>query len=194
MTTIYLLRHGEYQNPKNVAPFRLSGFSLSKTGKKQAEETAAYLTNKKISVIYSSPVLRCKQTAKIIGNRLVLKPKISRLIIETDSPFQGSPKTRFKNWWAESTTHPFHLKHGGETIEKIALRFSKFIAIVLKRHSGENILVVSHGEPSMILIYQLVDNSWKKYLRQTKTNIPKGGLAKLEFKGHQLKEFSQINY
>ena len=192
MTTIYWARHGEYQNPNNVNPFRLTGFPLNQKGKQQSEQIANYLLDKKISAVYSSSILRCKQTSRIISKKLHLKPKYSKLILETNSPLKGSPKTRLTNWWAETLQHPFHLKHGGETLEDIFSRVNKFFQAILKRHQNQNVLVVSHGEPTMILVYHLVDNNHKKYFEQSKPNISKGGLVQFKFKGNQLTDFKQI--
>jgi len=98
MTTIYWARHGQYYNPKDVNPFRLPGFPLDNKGRQQSQKIANYLTKKQISVIYSSPILRCKQTANIIGKKLKIKSKFSSLILETNSPCQGSSKNRLTNW------------------------------------------------------------------------------------------------
>jgi broad specificity phosphatase PhoE len=194
MTTIYLARHGQYQNPKKVAPFRLPGFPLSQKGKQQSRKLADYLSNKKITHIYSSPLIRCRQTANIIAGKLHLKPQFSRLIIEIDSPWQGTSKSRFDSWWYNSTTHPFHLKHGGETLDQVVKRTTRFIKKILTKHPNKNLLVVSHGEPIMLMIHQFVDHDPSKYHQATRPLIPKAGFAKLEFQKDKLTNFTQINY
>lgn len=46
MTTIYLIRHAEYLNPRNIAVFRLPGHSLSEYGRTQMSGVAELLMDK----------------------------------------------------------------------------------------------------------------------------------------------------
>ncbi|MBL7159755.1 histidine phosphatase family protein, partial [Candidatus Microgenomates bacterium] len=50
-TTIYLVRHCEYENPRRVVPGRLPGFPLSAEGKENAKLLANYFKDKKIAAI-----------------------------------------------------------------------------------------------------------------------------------------------
>ena len=195
MTTIYLLRHGDYQNPKKLTPFRLPGFPLSSQGKKQASQIAKLLKTKNIDHIYSSPILRTRQTANIVAKVLNLKPNFSTLLSETDSPLQGTPKKHLKLLtWSEIFTHKDHLQKGGETLDSVALRTSKIVKQVLKAHSGKTILLVSHGDTCMTMIYQQVDHDANQYLKQSRPNIPLTGLVKFQFKNQKLINFTQLNY
>ena len=63
MTTYYLVRHG-------IKVSQAEDTSLSELGIKQAELTAGFLSNLNISAIYSSPLKRTQQTAKIISDYL----------------------------------------------------------------------------------------------------------------------------
>jgi len=67
-TTIYLLRHGQVENPKRVVKERLPGFPLSEVGREEGKEIAQFLARKNISAVYYSPLLRTKQTAQIIAS------------------------------------------------------------------------------------------------------------------------------
>ena len=194
MTIIYLLRHGEYKNPKKIVPFRLPGFALSQKGKNQIKKIAKDLADKNITAFYSSPILRCKQTAKIIGRALKIKPQFSNLLIEVKTPYQGMDIKKFKAKTEDMFIGPFHLKNNGETIKKVFLRANKFLNKVFKKHKNKNVLIVSHGDVLMTLIYALVEKDINKYFEKTKDYIPKAGLAKLEFEGKKLKNFKQINY
>jgi len=66
-----LVRHGEYINPDNIVPWRLPHFLLSEDGIKNIE------------IIYSSPIFRAKQSAKIIADKLNKKLiKIEKIIFQ----------------------------------------------------------------------------------------------------------------
>lgn len=92
MTTIYFVRHGEYKNLDNIVPWRLPHFPLSNKGKEDINEDANYFKDKNIEVIYSSPVLRAKQSGKILGKRLNKKVIISSLVSEVRTPLQNKHK------------------------------------------------------------------------------------------------------
>ena len=144
MTRIYLVRHGEVYNPKNLCYGRLPRFGLSKTGVKQAEKLHKYFLSKKISKIYASPLLRSRQTAKIISGGTV-PLSFSKKIIEIDlRNFQG------KDWdFAISTRN--NIKSKGkfpdETYQHVQDRVVSKIMQIAKRHPNENIVVVMHADP-----------------------------------------------
>ncbi|MBU1085482.1 MAG: histidine phosphatase family protein [Candidatus Beckwithbacteria bacterium] len=194
MTIIYLARHGEYENPDKIIPFRTKRIPLSKKGKAQSNQIAHYLFNKNITVIYSSPLLRTKQTAEIIAEKLNLKLRFSKLILETRSPFQGMNLKKFKNKKFITFRHPYHIKNKGETLDEIFKRANKLFQRVLEKHKDQNVLLVSHGDPCMAIIYGLATNDINNYFQDSQTYIPKGGLAKFDFENTTLKHFSPLNY
>lgn len=122
MADIYLLRHGHYQNYRNIIPFRLPGFSLNNDGIKEAELASKYLVDKKISYIFSSPILRCRQTAMIVAKKLHLKFKISTLITETISPYQGMSLAKYSFKEMPTFIQTYHQKNQGETYQQIYTR------------------------------------------------------------------------
>ena len=68
-TDILFIRHAEVMNPDNVFYARLARFKLSEQGLKDAEAAAAALAEEPLAAIYTSPMLRAKQTARIIARR-----------------------------------------------------------------------------------------------------------------------------
>ena len=91
-TRISLVRHGHVNNPDDIFYGRLPGFKLDSNGRLEAVRTAEALKNKKIDGVYSSPMLRARQTAnEILKFHPRLELKISALITEVFSPFQGQP-------------------------------------------------------------------------------------------------------
>jgi probable phosphoglycerate mutase len=68
MSILILVRHGEAQNnTKDVLTSSINGYPLTKRGVEQAEATASQLKTIKISGMFSSPLERTMQTAKIIN-------------------------------------------------------------------------------------------------------------------------------
>lgn len=150
MYSIYLLRHCEYHNPRSILPGRLP-VPLSETGRAQAHRLKEHFINKNIAKVYSSAVLRTRETAEIIADNKI--PIIfDQRLLETASAYQG--------FWEENRHddgfHFFSHRHelGGENLEEIQKRMTHFWDEVAK-NTQENIIIVSHGDPLMAL-YQKI--------------------------------------
>ena len=69
--TIYLVRHGEVYNPRNIIYGNLPGYSLSKNGILQIQNVADQLFDKTNNpIIFSSPLERAIESAEIISSKL----------------------------------------------------------------------------------------------------------------------------
>jgi len=153
-TTIYFLRHGEVHNPKKILYGRLPRFSLSTQGRKKIKELADFFYKENVNIIYTSPMLRARQTTELLVARLGINSKVSRLLTEVKFSFAGISLVEF-----EKTIQPKlygleyieYIKEGSETIEQIERRMLRFLNLVRKKHKGQKILAVSHGDPMMIL-------------------------------------------
>lgn len=150
-TIIYFLRHGEVENPKKILYGRLPGFSLSESGKREIGKVAQEIKDKNIEYLYTSPMLRAKETAQIIGKQLKLKPKISRFLIESKLLHTGMPLEIFKKYIQPELYGEKYVKLGQESSQAQAERMYRFVKMVITRNIGKNILAVSHGDPIVIL-------------------------------------------
>lgn len=150
-TTIYFVRHGKVYNPTNVWYGRLPRFGLAQEGRQQIEQTAEFLKKENIDRIYTSPLLRAKQTADIIKQKLKL-PKIyfSKDIMEIKSSLQGNSFAYIKSIDYDVFASPGR-DVKGETIEEIANRMQQFMHKMIKKHPGKKIVAVGHGDPIMLV-------------------------------------------
>lgn len=155
-TNIYFVRHGEVENPQKVWYGRLSGFPLSKTGKKRMEDAGDKLKDKNIDIIYSSPLLRARQSSEIIRQKLNLKKThYSQKILEVKSSLQGEPLSALdKIKFSVFKSPDNNVK--GETIDECLRRMENFINNCLQKHQGKNIVVVSHGDPIMVVRAKII--------------------------------------
>lgn len=150
-TNIYFIRHGAVENINKIWYGRLPYFHLSNIGETEIEKVSKFLLNKHIDIIYSSPLLRAKQSAQIIRKKLgISKIHFSQNILEVDSSFQGSPLS-YLSTIQYKVFAAYDNKVIGETIEQLSQRMQKFILQIVKQYKGENIVVVSHGDPIMIV-------------------------------------------
>ena len=62
-TVISFVRHGEVYNPDDIIYGRLCGFRLPEKGNYQAVKAAETLNGSQLAAIFSSPLLRARQTA-----------------------------------------------------------------------------------------------------------------------------------
>ncbi|MBZ0306926.1 MAG: histidine phosphatase family protein [Anaerolineae bacterium] len=150
MTTIHFVRHGEVHNPQDILYARLPRFRLSDRGRAQVQSTAGYLKDRPIAAIYSSPMLRARQTAAVIAAPHSLKVSINRLLNEIHSPYQGKPHD-----FLESIDWNLYenLEKGYERAEDIMNRVQTFTARMRKKHAGQEIVAVTHGD--VVLFVQM---------------------------------------
>lgn len=146
-TDILFVRHAEVHNPENVFYARLSRFRLSEQGLKDAEVTAKALAEEPLAAIYTSPMLRAKQTARIIARQHPGLPVLeTRRLIELRTHFQGQQ-------WAKMPRHPnfYDPEAGDETVQQVFLRMQRLMFDLVREYPGCSVLCVSHGDPIKIL-------------------------------------------
>jgi len=144
MTHIHLVRHGLVNNPQDVFYGRLPRFRLAPQGIDQARQSAVYLGGKPVIALYSSPLLRARQTAREIQGLIPLKRiGVSRLIIEIHSPFEGRPFAEIGALKGDVYSHT------GPPYEQpldILARTLRFFKRSVHRYEGRHIAAVTHGD------------------------------------------------
>ncbi len=144
-TIISFVRHGEVYNPHNICYGRLPRYRLSENGRNQAAATSQILQSQGVTAVYSSPMLRARQTARIIREMLGL-PMVHRSanLIESYYPFEGQPcAVVAARGWDVYTGSPPEYEQPGD----IVARMTKFIRLARRKHGGGHIIAVSHGDP-----------------------------------------------
>lgn len=176
----FLLRHGEaLSNTKNIISSwpEKHHFPLTKKGKSQIEGLTKEIKKEGIDLIFSSDLLRTKQTAEIISKALKIKPVYDKRLREYDfGALNGSSLDYFRNLF-EDQLKRFHLKpKKGETYNDIMERMYSFLKEKERKHKDMNILVVSHQLPIILLLGKLEGLSNKKiYEKYIKTDRVKNG-------------------
>lgn len=145
-TTISLVRHGHIVNRERVFHGRLSGFPLSAEGVAQAEAAARFLQDRPIAAIYSSPMLRARQTAEIIQTAFSEPPPIEEepLLNEIYSPFDGRPHAEM-----EGRDWDFYtgIDAEYEQPEDILNRVLAFMRRTRRLYTGKHVVGVTHADP-----------------------------------------------
>lgn len=142
---IFFVRHGEVHNPGAIFYGRLPRFRLSALGERQAEAARRFLAGEPLAAIYTSPLLRARQTGRIIARGHQAVPvKTTRAIVEIRSHLQGTPTAAL-----DQTGWNFYeprLHDDDESIADIAARIETFCRLVEHRHPGRAVVAVTHGD------------------------------------------------
>jgi probable phosphoglycerate mutase len=148
-TVLLFVRHTEVHNPHNVVYGRLPRFGLSPRGRAQAERIAAFLAELPLAAIYTSPLLRARQTARAIAARHPhLRVRQARALLEIRTGWQGTPNKDVP----KGTSFYLHRRaEDDESIEDVLARLQAFVRRLLHRHAGEIVVCVGHADPIAIL-------------------------------------------
>jgi broad specificity phosphatase PhoE len=144
-----MVRHAEVQNPKDIVYGRLPRFGLSERGWSQAEAVARLLSTRNAEAVYTSPLLRARQTTEVIvrespGATL----RRSKFLPEVLTGYQGSPNSILGGGFTFYT--PVKTE-GDETMEDVLSRMTRFLGMIVRRHAGRDVIAVSHADPIAIL-------------------------------------------
>jgi probable phosphoglycerate mutase len=150
---IFLVRHGETEWNRINRFQGISDISLNTKGIAQVEALAQALKDETIDVVYSSPLIRARETAKAIRH---FHP--SSLYFEEeglkemdlgdfegmDAPHWAKQYPEFRKQWRES---PSSIKlPGGESLKGVQIRAVKTLERIIQSHSPETtLLICSHN-------------------------------------------------
>ncbi len=186
----YLLRHGHsLRQIKRIASCwpEKEPFPLTEEGKNEVRATAKKLKNKKIDLIFSSDLLRTKQTAEIIskeiGAKIIFDKRLREYNVgifngkDPQLPWQYLEK---KKDWIKSKIPE------GESLADLRNRMYSFLKEVNERYQEMNILIVSHELPLTILEGTLKARPLEEILELRRNGkiktIKTGEQRKIEFK------------
>jgi broad specificity phosphatase PhoE/ribonuclease HI len=155
-TTLYLLRHGE--TPLTVER-RFSGrggsdVGLTDRGRRQAEHAASVLQDRLAAAtpaaVVASPLLRTRQTAAVVAERLGVTVQTDDDLAEvafgewdglTFAEARGRDAVRFDAWLGDPRMEP----PGGESLVALGERVARARDRLLSRFEAETVLVVAHA-------------------------------------------------
>lgn len=154
MSLIIFLRHAQAKNNvERILAGRTKGFPLTKTGLQQAEKIAKFLKPLEISAIYSSPIERAINTAKIAAKNLNLEVKTDPRLTEIEmgmfsGMFYQDMFTKYGNVFLKFyQDNPIIEENGVETFSNVKKRVLDMVNYCSKEHKGQNVLLVTHMDP-----------------------------------------------
>ncbi len=158
----FFLRHGQniHQTEKKGIvyfwPDDNPPCSLIKEGKEEAEKAGELLKNKQIDHIFSSDILRSRETAKIAAEVMGYDP--DKIIYDTRlrdlnwGIFGGKTKEEYWNFYNNDRMKAFETPvPDGESWNQCRERMISLLNEIESNFQNKNILIVSHGDPLWLL-------------------------------------------
>jgi broad specificity phosphatase PhoE len=172
---LYFVRHGESEaNTRHVISNRESLFGLTGLGRQQANTLAEGLKDIPISAVFSSPVLRARQTADILSKSLRRPYQVTEALREydcgvleeqSDDASWGLHRQIYEDW----TVHHNYQRQpdGGECFLDIRNRFLPFIKELTEdsSHTNQHILLVGHGGLFQLMLPLVLSNIDDAFVR-----------------------------
>ena len=160
MTELWLVRHGQtdwnrtgrWQGQAPFAP------GLNETGRAQVLSMRDDLKDVTLSAIYSSDLLRARQTAELIAEPLGLTVTLEPRLQEIDlGVWEGMPseeiEAKYSQELAERARNPLYSRApNGESPHDVAERVLATVDQIASKHRDESVLIVSHGIALAVII------------------------------------------
>ncbi len=168
---LYLIRHGE--TDWNVER-RCQGFSdrpLNETGRRQAEATAAHLSEIKIEAIYSSSLKRAHALGLAIAEYHDMPVHTSDALKELNQgEFEGLALSdlveRHSEFLQRWFLDPADLKvPGGESMRELQTRAWTAIEEIVAKHDSGNVVVVGHNLCNVAVLCRVMKLSLTDFRR-----------------------------
>jgi len=158
-TRFVLVRHGVTELSVARRFAGRSDLPLTERGVQQAELAADRLAGLagSVAAVFSSPLLRTRQTADRIAGRLGLPVTIEDGLIETDyGAWDGHSFDEVRQRWpadlARWLADPTAVPTGGESFQTVGRRVGAARDRIVERHPGQVVLLVSHVSPIKLLV------------------------------------------
>ena len=188
-TTILLARHGESDWNRSEQWQGLADRPLTELGREQAHALADRLRDVDLDAIYSSDLLRARDTAEVVAGDHGLEVTEVPALSEVDvGSWSGLTRTEAMSRFPEGYARWIDGGEGwddGETYEQLRDRVVTAIHEIAADHDGGRILVVAHGGTIRAIHAAALGVDVTTY-RRTHSVEPNGGLSAVEVDGGRL--------
>jgi probable phosphoglycerate mutase len=162
ITRVLLVQHGETEWSREDRFAGTSDVTLSERGHWQAAQLAERLKGERLAAVYSSPLYRALETAKVIAAPHRLQPTVVDGLREMDfgdweGRTRGSVIAEYAPVYAAWTRDPATVRtpHGESGFE-VAARAAAAVKDLARMHVGETILVAGHRTVNRLVLCQLL--------------------------------------
>jgi broad specificity phosphatase PhoE len=167
MTTILLIRHAHADAPRNILLGRNDDVGVSSEGLRRAAELAKNLRHLPIASVWSSPLKRATQTARVIGGEVALAVQIAAPLNEVDyGRWTGCSLERLEDdpeWRRFNTARSRAHIPAGERVKQVERRIAAQLERWNRDYPAKYIAAVTHAEIIRIAILQSLGLSSDRY-------------------------------
>jgi broad specificity phosphatase PhoE len=188
-TGVFLVRHCDVENPGRVLYGHLEGFRLSEKGVRQAHALGERLASTPVRQIYSSPLERAQQTARIIASHLDNVPVTTtpELVEARFGYYLQGVRAHFNIIWRRPlwVVHMFApgLLPNDESVAEMARRVRAPVLRLVRDHPGQGGVCVTHGDPIQAF---WVESEGRRPWALHRLQCAKGGMLELDYEGERL--------
>ncbi len=147
---LLMIRHGEIPSNINKVYAGRSPEGLTEKGVQQAKQVSEKLKKHNINTLYSSPIQRALQTARIISDGIGIDLKVDNAFRELElGPWEGSSENdiarNYPDEWKTWQTRPDELIiPKRETLNELLERVVVGIQRIYQQAEGHTIVIVTH--------------------------------------------------
>ena len=196
-TRLCLVRHGETAwNAEHRVQSQLD-IPLSEVGLKQAQAVGRALKEEHFDAIYSSDLVRARQTAEPIANFLSIKMLLEKDLRERhygifERLTYAEVKVRYPEDYARfEAREPDYAFRTGESLKDFSARSIAVISKIVNEHKDKSILVFTHGGV-LDKLYRFITGLPLSAPRNF--GIPNAGLNRIEItpSGWQIRSWADV--
>lgn len=151
-TRFYFMRHGRTQMNEDSITIGSIDEPMNETGKRQAQEATEQFRKSGITfdLIIASPLMRARETAKIIGAGLEVSVITDNRLRERNvGILEGKPETPQND--SRLLDYDFKPK-GAEPLESFEKETKEFLQDIEKTYRGKRVLFITHGFRMLTLV------------------------------------------
>jgi len=161
-TRLLMVRHGATSATEEGRFSGAEGAELSDEGRWQAARLGERLANEEIAALYSSPLSRALETARLIGGCCRLEPIVRDGLREIghghwDGMTRPDVERQFADEYSAWEADPFTFApSGGESGVAVLARALPVVREIVNAHPGQQVVVVSHKATLRLVLSSLL--------------------------------------
>ncbi len=164
-----LVRHGQTSANLDGVWHGSTDGPLTERGREQALRVARFLLDRHAdaAAVYTSPLLRARDTARAIAASLGLEPRLELGLTEYHlGRWEGKTYRELHEThrlWDEMRRDPDFAPHGGESPRQVTERITATLRRIGASHRGERVVVVTHGGALSMALAAILDGDYTRW-------------------------------
>ena len=158
---------------------------LNDTGRRQVLRLKSLIADKKYDICFTSPLIRCFETALVlVGDRVEIIREdslIEREMGELEGP-QKEEYNAFQFWNYDKNRSDY----GIEPVQDLISRCERFLGDLKEKYSGKSILIVTHSGPYRALRHLILGD-------ELRGNLLDGKIENCQMEEFEIKENEEKN-